>query len=154
MACEEALTAARAGNYGVGAILVGPNGEVIERGSNQAFYPMFRSDLHAEMVVLNAFEDRYHEATDMRHHLLVSSLEPCPMCLARMLISGVQTVKYLACDELGGMARHLHKLPIAWRRLLERQEFALADVSDELRQIALEAFLLNLESLREKLWSR
>ncbi len=154
MACEEALTAARAGNYGVGAILAGPNGEVIERGCNQAFYPTFRSDRHAEMVVLNAFEDRFHEATDMRQHVLVSSLEPCPMCLARLLISGVQTVKYLACDELGGMARHLHKLPIAWRRLLERQEFALADVSDELRQIALEAFLLNLESLREKLWSR
>ena len=32
MACEEALTAARAGNYGVGAILVGPNGDILEQG--------------------------------------------------------------------------------------------------------------------------
>jgi tRNA(Arg) A34 adenosine deaminase TadA len=154
MACEEAIAAARAGNYGVGAVLAGPTGEVLGRGCNQAFYPRFRSDLHAEMVVLNSFEERFPEATDMREHMLVSSLEPCPMCLARLLISGVQTVKFLAWDELGGMASHLHNLPTAWKRLQARQEFVLADVSEGLRQLALDAFLLNLESLREKLWSR
>jgi hypothetical protein len=52
------------------------------------------------------------------------------------------------------MASHLHNLPTAWKRLQSRQEFVLADVSEGLRQLALDAFLLNLESLREKLWSR
>ena len=59
MACAEALAAARAGNYGVGAVLVDPNGEIVERGRNAVFYPHFRSDLHAEMVAMNAFEERH-----------------------------------------------------------------------------------------------
>ena len=82
------------------------------------------------------------------------ALEPCPMCIARLLITGVETVKFLALDELGGMATRLHQLPTAWERLGERVEFVLADVSDELRQFALDAFLLNLERLRNKLYSR
>ena len=154
MACEEALAAAGSGNYGVGAVLVDPEGDVVERGQNRAFYPRFRSDHHAEMVVISAFEDRYPDRDSMRGYALVSSLEPCPMCIARLLISGVQTVKFLAEDELGGMAAHLHRLPTAWKRLSERQEFVLADVSEELRRFALDVFVVNLDQLRKKLWSR
>ena len=154
MVCEEALVAARAGNYGIGAIIVNPQGDVIERGNNQAFYPKFRSDLHAEMVVMNSFEKRFPEVDNMRGYTLVCSLESCPMCVARLLITGVQTVKFLVHDELGGMVTHLHRLPEAWKRLAERTEFVLADVSQELRQFALDVFLVNLEHLRRKLWSR
>jgi hypothetical protein len=49
---------------------------------------------------------------------------------------------------------HLHRLPEAWKRLAERTEFVLADVSQELRQFALDIFLVNLDHLRRKLWSR
>ncbi len=154
LACREALAAAARGNYGVGAVLIDPGGAVVERGQNEAFYPSFRSDRHAEMVVLSAFEARCPEVDNMRGYTLVSSLEPCPMCIARLLITGVETVKFLALDELGGMARHVHHLPTAWERLGERVEFSLADVTAELRQFALDAFLLNLEQLRNKLYSR
>jgi cytosine deaminase len=153
-ACAEALAAAHVGNYGVGAVLVDPDGKVVERGRNRAFYPRFRSDLHAEMDVMNAFEDACPPGADMRGYVLVTSLEPCPMCLARLLVSGVETVKYLAHDELGGMVTHMQHLPEAWQRLRERQQFLVADVSDELRGLATDLFLLNLESLREQLWSR
>ncbi len=154
LVCREALSAAARGNYGVGAVLIDPDGAVIERGQNEAFYPSFRSDRHAEMVVVNAFEASCPVGDNMRGYTLVSSLEPCPMCIARLLITGVETVKFLALDELGGMTTHLHHFPTAWKRLGERVEFALADVSDELRQFALDAFLLNLEQLRNKLYSR
>lgn len=154
LACREALSAAARGNYGVGAILIDPDGAVIERGQNEVFSPSFRSDRHAEMVVMNGFEASCPELDNMRGYTLVSSLEPCPMCIARLLITGVETVKFLALDELGGMTRHLHHLPTAWERLGERVEFGLADVSDELRQFALDAFLLNLEQLRNRLYSR
>jgi cytosine deaminase len=154
MVCKEALVAARLGNYGVGAILVNPQGDIIEYGHNQAFYPKFRSHLHAEMVVMNSFEKRFPEVDNMRGYTLICSVEPCPMCLARLLITGVQTVKFLVHDELGGMVAHLHHLPKAWNRLAERQEFVLAEVSQELRQLALDIFLVNLDNLRRKLWSR
>ena len=51
VACQEALVAAQRGNYGVGAVLVNPRGTVVGQGQNTVFYPHFRSDLHAEMVV-------------------------------------------------------------------------------------------------------
>jgi cytosine deaminase len=153
VACREALAAAGMGNYGVGAVLVDPKGTVVEQGRNLVFFPHFRSDLHAEMVVMNAFEERY-SVVDMRGYTLVCSLEPCPMCLARLLVAGVQTVKFLAHDELAGMVGRRQQFPTAWKRLWQRQEFVQADVSESLRQFALDVFLLNLEACRQKILSR
>jgi tRNA(Arg) A34 adenosine deaminase TadA len=152
--CREALAAARTGNFGVGAALVDPRGTVVEQGRNALFYPRFRSDLHAEMVVMSAFEDRNPAGDSMRGYTLVCSLEPCPMCVARLLIAGVQTVKFLAPDELGGMAGRLQHFPAAWRRFAERLELVQADVSDGLRRFALDVFLLNREACRQRLLSR
>ena len=154
LVCEEALAAARAKTYGVGAILLDPDGTVIQRARNQVFSPHFRSDLHAEMVLLNAFEENSPPAKSMCAYTLTSSLEPCPMCLSRLLIAGVQTVKYLAPDEWGGMVTHMHALPKAWEHLAEGRTFVLADVSEDLRQLALDLFLLNLDTLRKKLCAR
>ncbi len=154
LVCQEALAAAGAKTYGVGAILLDPAGAVIQRGRNHVFASHFRSDLHAEMVVLNAFEEQFPPAKSMRAYTLMSSLEPCPMCLSRLLIAGVQTVKYLAPDEWGGMVTHMHALPKAWAHLAEGRTFVLADVSAELRQLALDTFLLNLSGLQTKLWNR
>jgi cytosine deaminase len=154
VACREALEAARTGNYGVGAVLVDPEGRIVARGRNSVFFPRFRSDLHAEMVVLNAFEERHPRSKHMRGYTLVCSLEPCPMCLARLLVAGVQTVKFLARDDLAGMVGHRGKFPAAWRRLWRRQEFVRADVSDGLKRFALDVFLLNLEACRRRLLSR
>ena len=154
LACSEALAAARMGNYGVGAVLIDPGGEILERGRNSVFFPHFRSDMHAEMVVMTAFEERRPAVENMRGYTLLCSLEPCPMCLARLLIAGVQTVKFLAYDDLGGMVSQRDAFPSAWRRLRQRQDFIPADVSDSLRQFALDVFLLNLESCRQRLLSR
>ena len=154
LACQEALAAARQGNYGVGAVLVDPHGTVVVQGRNAVFYPRFRSDLHAEMVVMNTFEEQYPSVDTMRGYTLLCSLEPCPMCLARLLAAGVHTVKFLAQDALGGMVRHRHHLPPAWQRLGQRQVISQADVSDSLRHFALEVFLLNLEACRQRLWAR
>jgi len=56
---QEALTAAREGNFGFGACLVNEStGEVVERGHNRVFYPYFRSDLHAEMDLLDKYGKR------------------------------------------------------------------------------------------------
>jgi len=154
VACAEALAAARSGNYGVGAVLVDPKGEILELGRNRVFFPRFRSDLHAEMDTMNAFEERHPEVTNMRGYTLLCSLEPCPMCLARLLMAGVQTVKFLAYDELAGMVNQKHQFPIAWKRLWQRQEFVQADVSESVKRFALDVFSLNLETCRQKLLSR
>ena len=66
VACQEALVAALRGNYGVGALLVDPQGTIVARGQNAVFSPYFRSDLHAEMVVMNIFEERHPEIDTMQ----------------------------------------------------------------------------------------
>ena len=71
LACSEALMAARTGNYGVGAVLVDPQGQVVERGRNMVFLPHFRSDRHAEMMVMTAFQQRYPAAENMRGYTLM-----------------------------------------------------------------------------------
>jgi tRNA(Arg) A34 adenosine deaminase TadA len=79
VACREALAAAGMGNYGVGAVLVDPNGYVVEQGRNSVFFPHFRSDLHAEMVVMNAFEERYPAIdTGLHARVFVGTLPHVP----------------------------------------------------------------------------
>jgi len=90
----------------------------------------------------------------MRGYTLMCSLEPCPMCLARLLVAGVQTVKFLAHDDLAGMVDHRPHFPAAWQRLWRRQEFVRAEVSEALRRFALDVFRLNLEACRQRLLSR
>src|SRR5512135_1079983 len=85
IALEEAIAAAQDGNFGVGACLVDPSGQVVERGHNHVFHPYPRSDLHAEMDTMTRFEDRVRGPVDIREYTLFTSLEPCPMCLTRLI---------------------------------------------------------------------
>lgn len=57
LTCTLALEGVAADNFGVGAILVDAGGQVLAQGHNQVFYPYFRSDRHAEMVVVEGWED-------------------------------------------------------------------------------------------------
>src|SRR5690349_187848 len=64
-ACEQALEAAEGGSYGVGAVIVDPNGSIRAYGRNEMFTPPFRSDRHAEMMAMNRLEDSNPEVTDL-----------------------------------------------------------------------------------------
>ncbi|MDR0431146.1 MAG: hypothetical protein LBH58_11795, partial [Tannerellaceae bacterium] len=55
-AIKAAISAAKSGNFGVGAVLVdNETGEIVCRGQNKVFSES-RSDWHAEMDLLNTFE--------------------------------------------------------------------------------------------------
>src|SRR4030065_1597866 len=138
---QEAIAAAKEGNFGVGAVLVRENGEIVQRGHNHVFKPYFRSDLHAEMDVMTKFEERFKEVENLKGFILYTSLEPCPMCLARLISSGVRKIYYAARDKDGGMVHRLKHMSPVWIELAQRQEFALAQCSPELRDIALQIFL-------------
>lgn len=151
---HEAIAAAKEGNFGVGAVLVRETGEVIQRGHNHVFNPYFRSDLHAEMDVMTKFEERFRGIKTMKGFVLFSSLEPCPMCFLRLIISGVEKVYYAAIDKDGGMVRRFEYLPPEWEGLARRQEFALAQCSPELSDIALQIFLGTVGENDRKLQNR
>jgi tRNA(adenine34) deaminase len=150
LVCEDALAAVMAGNYGVGALLADGAGEVILRAGNQVFSPRFASDGHAEMVAASRLEHERPELVPAQLTLLVS-LEPCPMCYARLKLAGIGRVLYLAADEGGGMVRRAAQMPPVWALLNPAQQFAPARVAPRLRRLALAIFRLNLGTLRARL---
>ena len=149
---REALAAANEGNFGVGAVVVDPHGDIVQRGHNHVFYPHFRSDIHAEMDAMDKFEDRFPQVDCMRDYTLFTSLEPCPMCLTRLITSGVGKVFHAAQDVESGMA--LEKLTEVWRDLAKFQCFSPADCSPELKEISHEIFLVTANRNTEKLLAR
>lgn len=152
--CEEAIDALAQGNNGIGCLLVDPSGAIVARGHNEVFWPRFCSDAHAEMIALGRFEADHPEVWDMSQYVIHVSLEPCPMCLSRFIISGVGTMKFVAADNGGGMIGQMDALPENFRRLAGAQSFGLAHCSPALRTLARDVFLFNLDELQAKLQRR
>ncbi|MBA3012778.1 MAG: nucleoside deaminase [Proteobacteria bacterium] len=150
MVVKAALQSLEEGSGGIGACLVDTtSGRVVETGRNRQFSPHFRSDLHGEMDLLNRYEDRVEKTNTpqngedpraCKNLVLITSVEPCPMCLTRIINSGIKTVLYVVADEQGGMATRLDHLPPFWREFAADREFKQADCAPELRQIAHELF--------------
>lgn len=140
---RHAIQAAREGNFGVGAVLVDNRGEAILHARNRVFHPYFRSDRHAEMEVITKFERSTKGAASPATLALYSSLEPCPMCLMRILISGVVTTFYAARNDAGGMAGLFRHLPFTLQKYAEQKTINQADCSPLLRSIAWQVFEVN-----------
>jgi cytosine deaminase len=150
---KAALASALEGSGGIGACLVdAKTGQVVETGRNRQYTTYFRSDLHAEMDLLNQYENRTQKKRDPEKGtnprdcpglVLVSSVEPCPMCLTRIINSGIKTVIYVEADPEGGMAGRITQLPPFWQDFAADREFRQADCSPEIRQLAHDLFHLS-----------
>jgi cytosine deaminase len=150
---QEAVQAMLEGNAAVGAVLVDPAGRVVQAGHARMFFPRFRSDLHAEMDVLTEFEQRAPEDQTLKGYTLYSSLEPCEMCMIRLINSGVSRVRYAAGDEKGKTQRRA-EWAAHWRRLAEAQEFSPAQCAPALREIAWDVFAATIERSTARLLAR
>jgi cytosine deaminase len=151
---EEAIAAAQEGNAGVGAILVDPEGNIAHRDRNRMFYPYFRSDFHAEMVLLTNYEEQIKGAHTLKGYTLYSSLEPCEMCMIRIINSGVSNVYFAGIDAGKGAVNGPHQLADHWKELSARQEIRQANCSPRLAEIGLEVFLLTIGDVKQKLQDR
>ena len=152
LTCALALQGVAAGNFGVGAVLVDDEGNrILAQGHNQIFNPRFRSDRHAEMVVMDHWENSDSEPVG---GTLYTSVEPCPMCLVRLSSSAVRRVFYVAPDLSGGMVRRLDALPTFWTTMAQGKVFGQARCSTDLIRAANDILLLNLEKLTERLKAR
>lgn len=154
-----ALEAVEKGNFGIGCVLVGPDGSVVEQGFNEVFcradgVPLFRSSAHGEMVVMDRFEVKHPGVTSMDGYRLYTSLESCPMCMTRLICSGVSVVLHVADDLEGGMVRNKHLLPPVWQKMMKPQVFAAARCSEELRDLSRAILMSNVAELNEKLLTR
>lgn len=150
-AINQAVLAIKNGGWGIGAVLIdNESGKIIFTGQNKTT----RSDLHAEMDLLNQFEDSYPDKKTRKEMLkrctLITSLEPCPMCLCRLIAARVGSVYYVAPDEPGGMIHLFENLPASWKLLAKDKIYEQADCSDVLVKIAGEVFQYVLSDKRKK----
>jgi cytosine deaminase len=148
---REAMAGRREGNGGVGACLVlESTGEIVESGHNRQYAPYFRSDLHAEMDLLNRFEDRRkaqrivngktENPRRVEGLVLYSSVEPCPMCLTRIINAGIRKTFYAVADPPGGMCDKIGSLPSFWKDVAKGRIYEPAACSPELKDLALRLF--------------
>ncbi len=157
---KDAIVSLKAGSGGIGACLVdGTTGEVVERGRNRQYSPHFRSDMHAEMDLLNRYEDRVRKKGGGKSNndprqcgdlILFTSTEPCPMCLTRIINSGIQRMYWINPDADGGMAQRMDQLPPFWRRFAAGRDFRQAECSPELRRIAEDLFRHSVRSFAKQ----
>lgn len=154
IATEQAIEGGLEGNAAIGALIADPDGEVILIERNRMFVPRFRSDFHAEMVLLTRYENRHGNQGDLRSHTLVTSLEPCEMCTIRIINSGVTDTLYVASDVGKGGITGPNTLAPHWARLAEPQNFSAADCSPRISEIALEAFQVTIGGIVEKMMAR
>ncbi len=151
LACALALAGVASDNFGVGAVLIDAGGTVVAQEHNQMFHPYFRSDRHAEMVVLESWENS-RPLVPWPHVLtLYTSVESCPMCVVRLLQADVRRVLFAARDTEGGMVGRLESLPPAWRKLAQQKTFGQARCSQELVNAADQIFQSNLNELMARL---
>lgn len=149
--CELAVAALKNGCYGVGAVLFDNKGQIQAEARNEVFQNGFFSDRHAEMVALNLFEEQRPDYGDRSELTIMVSLEPCPMCFTRLLLSGIGRVIYLAEDQDGGMIHRLDKMPKVWRNLAQLQTRSRAEVTPTLSSLAARLAACQLDQLRHKL---
>ena len=111
IALEEAGTALTEGEFPVGCVLVAGD-KVLARGHRRNSRAESRNEIdHAEMVTLHRLLAE-KPGIDLGPVTLYSTMEPCLMCYATMLLSGIRRFVWGYEDVMGGgTGLDLDKLP-------------------------------------------
>ncbi|AZI41558.1 nucleoside deaminase [Deinococcus psychrotolerans] len=104
---QEAWEAYLHGSYPIGACVVDENGIVLTSGRNRLGEERRVDQLisghrlaHAEINALLSLPEMSSQAS--RRLMLISSVEPCPMCLGAMRMQRINTLAYAAADAYAG----------------------------------------------------
>ena len=135
-ALVEAEKAALQGEVPVGAILVGPSGEVIARDHNR---PIGLNDptAHAEVLVLRQAGSQLANYR-LPDHVLYVTLEPCVMCVGAMVQARLARVIYGAPDLKAGAIESVYKIGSDGQ--LNHRLQVLGGVLEEECKVLLQAF--------------
>jgi tRNA(Arg) A34 adenosine deaminase TadA len=103
-ALAEARAAAARGEVPVGAVVIGPGGEVLAAAGNRT-EELADASAHAEILALRAAAATRGEPRLPDCDLFVT-LEPCPMCAAAIALFRVRRLVFGAYDPKGGGVEH------------------------------------------------
>ncbi len=143
LAIAEAALAPATGDVPVGALVLGPDGEVLGRGHNER-EAVGDPTAHAEVVAIREAARTVGSAARGRADgngarpdgwrltgcTLVVTLEPCTMCAGAIVLSRIDRVVYGALDEKAGAAGSLFDV-MRDRRLNHRPEVIPGVLADE-----------------------
>lgn len=109
VALEEARRGLAAGEVPVGAVLVGPEGEILAQAHNA---PITLQDptAHAEVLVLRQAAARRGNYR-LPDTTLYVTMEPCLMCTGALLHARVKEVVFGTPDPKGGACVSLYHIP-------------------------------------------
>ena len=105
-ALEAARAAGEAGDVPIGAVVVGPDGEVLAAAGNER-EQVHDPTAHAEVLALRRAVAARQTAGDadgwrLEDCTLVVTLEPCPMCAGAVLLARIPRVVFGAWDAKAG----------------------------------------------------
>lgn len=104
LALAEAEAAGRRGEVPVGAVLVGPDREVLARDGNR-IVELADPTAHAEMLVLRRAAAARAAPRLVDCDLWVT-LEPCPMCAYAVSLARIRRLYFAAADPKAGGVEH------------------------------------------------
>jgi len=128
LAMDEAALATATGDVPVGALVLGPGGEVIGRGHNVREADGDPTG-HAEIVAIRQAAEAVGEWR-LSGCTLVVTLEPCTMCAGALVLSRIDRVVYGALDAKAGAAGSLFDV-MRDRRLNHRPEVVPGVLAEE-----------------------
>ncbi|OEV10373.1 tRNA adenosine(34) deaminase TadA [Streptomyces nanshensis] len=128
-AIDEAVRARESGDVPVGALVLGPDGELLGTGHNAR---EARGDptAHAEIIAIRAAAASLHGAWRLEGCTLLVTLEPCTMCAGATVLARLERMVYGALDPKAGAAGSLWDV-IRDRRLNHRPEVIPGVLADE-----------------------
>jgi tRNA(adenine34) deaminase len=103
-ALRQARAAAARGEVPVGAVVVGPDGQVLAEDGNRT-EALCDAAGHAEMLALRAAA-RLRRSPRLPDCDLYVTLEPCPMCAAAIGLFRIRRLVFGAYDPKGGGVEH------------------------------------------------
>jgi tRNA(adenine34) deaminase len=106
IAMEEARTAFHRETYPIGAVIVGPDGEIISQGHNHV-YDEGDFTSHAEMEAIRVAGDKLMRKEMFGLCTLYTTLEPCLMCCGALLHARIARVIWVKDDKDHGALRWL-----------------------------------------------
>jgi tRNA(adenine34) deaminase len=131
-AVNEAEKGRALGEVPIGAVLAGPDGQIVARAHNQ---PIGLQDptAHAEILVIRR-AGQILENYRLIDALLVVTVEPCLMCMGAAINARIGRLVFGAADPKGGAAGSLYDLAHD-RRLNHRIEVVSGIMEQECREL-------------------
>ncbi|SDL54506.1 tRNA(adenine34) deaminase [Nonomuraea maritima] len=128
LALAEAVAAGERGEIPVGAVVLGPDGEVLAAAGNDR-ESAADPTAHAEVLALRRAAARRGEWR-LGGCTLVVTLEPCTMCAGAAVLARVDRIVYGATDDKGGAVGSLWDV-VRDRRLNHRPEVVMGVLAEE-----------------------